>query len=122
MKYKCCTALRVQFSSETAVIFPQGNVAFGNIIDSDDNSVATIMVLFASGSSSQRLGDCQVVRFGEKDSREPERISSSREIQVAYREADFILPCSAKVKCGGFKFGGKVITAIKQFIRSYEGV
>lgn len=123
MKNKVCTALRVQFSDSVAVIFPQGSVAFGNIISEEDDSVlATIMVKMPA-ASGQRLGDCEVVRFGAKDSKEPDRICKCREIPVVYRECDFVLPSSAKsVRCGGFKFGGKIITAIKQFVRSYEGL
>jgi len=123
MKNKVCTALRVQFSDSVAILFPQGSVAFGNIISEEDDSVlATIMVKMPA-ASGQRLGDCEVVRFGVKDSKEPDRICQCREVSVVYRESEFILPSSAKgVKCGGFKFGGKIITAIKQFVRSYEGL
>lgn len=119
MKQKACAALRVQLSSATAVVFPAGNFAFGDIIDEADNVIVPVLIKFAS---DQRLvGDCEVVRFGARDSREPERVASVREIQVVYREATFMLPSSAyKVKCGGFKFGGKTVTSIKQFVRSYE--
>lgn len=123
MKNKVCTALRVQFSDAVAILFPYGSVAFGNIISEEDDSILATVMVRMPAASGQRLGDCEVVRFGAKDSKEPDRICQCREIPVVYREGDFVLPSSAKgVKCSGFKFGGKVITAIKQFVRSYEGI
>lgn len=115
MREKTTSALFVRFQDFTAVVFPQGDCAFGTVIDSNENKLDTIVLHFASG---QRVGDCEVYVFGDGAGKFEDWIEYSTECRVVYREGNFLIPSGLKqVKLGGFRFGDSVVTQVKQFVR-----
>lgn len=115
MRDKITSALFVRCCDFTAVVFPQGDCAFGTIIDENENKLDTIVLHFASG---QRLGDCEVYVFGDGAGKFEDWIEYSSECKVVYREGNFLVPSGLKqVKLGGFRFGDRIVTQVKQFVR-----
>lgn len=115
MREKTTDALFVRCLDFTAVVFPQGDCAFGTVIDSNENKLDTIVLHFASG---QRLGDCEVYVFGDGAGKFEDWIESCSECRVVYREDNFLIPSGLKqVKLGGFRFGDRIVTQVKQFVR-----
>lgn len=115
-------AERVQFAGgETAILFTEDKCAFGNIIDENDNCVASIFVIFnASAQRPKQSSDCQVIRLGKEECRDENRITARHPVEVAARQTSFVLPETVKALPNGcWKFGGHFFRTCLQFLFSY---
>lgn len=122
-KYKHFGALRCTFAGgERAVLFskPHEQCAFGTLVDECDNCIGAVFVIFGNTSRQRPSGDCEVVRLGASDSREPNYITGSTAVEVQARETSFVLPSAiAKMSGGAWKFGDKFFRTVLQYLYEY---
>ena len=92
MRDKITSALFVRCCDFTAVVFPQGDCAFGTVIDSNENKLDTIVLHFASG---QRLGDCEVYVFGDGAGKFEDWIESCSSAKWCIGKATSLFPAAS---------------------------